>query len=267
MHRRFELLLLLLVARTLAACSCAGGFEFLDVARRALVIRGVVESYVNIEGRPFPVAMNVAIRDVMTGSYAPGTIRIIGDFGMSCVPYVSNFPIGTEWVFAVGGPVEVDGLGDENFSFPPCAGAWMMVLDGKANGGLSMGMGQHEIELSVLKELIANPDAQPNLQPMFASVRSSKEKDVIAPGVTGDQQLHLASSCLLESLNVEVVVGAQGNLLHYVPDRKVELCASNALYSLLHRWHFTPATQNGKPIAIRHSVPIKVAHDAPGGQH
>ncbi len=256
-------LVVFLFARTAAACSCAGGIGFLDVARGALVIRGVVESYVQPEGMQHPVAMNVTIRELVAGSYAPKTIRIIGDFGMSCVPYVSNFPLGTEWIFAIHGPVEVSGLGDENFSFPPCAGAWLTVVNGKANGELSMLLGIHEVDLPVLRELIANPASHGELRPMFASVRSSKDAGVAAPKITGSTQLHVPAKCPIEPLTVEVVIGPKCNLLQFVPDRKVDLCASNALYALVHRWCFTSATQNGTPIAVRHKVRVTIVHDSP----
>jgi hypothetical protein len=116
------------------ACSCAGSAPFLSVAPRSLVVHGVVRSYVTLAGHraPHPVAMDVTVKRTLHGRYTAKTIRIIGDFGMSCVPYVINFPIGTEWVFAVGGPVSVPQLGDENFSFSPCSSSAAPVKKGVA---------------------------------------------------------------------------------------------------------------------------------------
>jgi hypothetical protein len=134
--RRLLILGLVLFAavRSAEGCSCAGHAPFLAVARGSLVFDGVVRRYVSLSGgrAPHPVAMEVEIRRVLQGRYTAKTIRVIGDFGMSCVPYVSNFPLESEWVFAVSGPHAVAQLGDENFSFAPCSMAWARMHDGKA---------------------------------------------------------------------------------------------------------------------------------------
>ena len=78
----------------------------------------------------------VEVRETLRGEFRAKRITIIGDFGMSCIPYVSNFPIGTEWIMVVHGPIEVEGLGDENFRPPDCATAFLKVQDAKVKGAV-----------------------------------------------------------------------------------------------------------------------------------
>lgn len=128
------LLVLLALAPHAAGCMCAFLVDFVSASSGALVVRGVVREYVYAIGHGQPIAMKVEIREVLQGRYAASEITIIGDFGMSCIPYVSNFPIGTEWVMAVHGPVAIRGLGDENFQPRECAVAFRRVKDGKVSG-------------------------------------------------------------------------------------------------------------------------------------
>jgi hypothetical protein len=48
-----------------------------------------------------PVSMMIEILEVYKGAPASHTIIVQGDRGVQCRPYVSRFPIGTEWVFAL----------------------------------------------------------------------------------------------------------------------------------------------------------------------
>jgi len=144
--------LMLALAFESTACLCARHIEFEHAAAGALVVRGVVTEYVYAHRRGIPIAMKVEVREVLRGQYRAGTITVIGDFGASCIPYVSNFPVGTEWVMAVRGPSEVDGLGDENYAPPGCAAAFLRVKDGSvvlARQGV-----RAELSLSELRSLI-----------------------------------------------------------------------------------------------------------------
>lgn len=119
------------------ACSCGRFASFLESATRTpLVIRGTVRSYVHPPEFRHPLAMEVEVSEVLQGSYGASTIRILGDNGRSCLPYVSNFPVETEWIFAVTGPFRARQLGDENFTFPWCSSAALAVDKGRVTGNV-----------------------------------------------------------------------------------------------------------------------------------
>ena len=99
MHVRFFvswiLCVLALLRVDVLACSCiwAGPF-FTAGAREELIVRAKVVRYT-------AHAMDVEVHETFNGDPGVATIRIWGDTGILCRPYVTSFPIGTEWVFAV----------------------------------------------------------------------------------------------------------------------------------------------------------------------
>jgi hypothetical protein len=122
-------LVLLVMARPVLACSC--GFAAPFPSSGSLVIRGRPVEYHYASDVAHPVAMSVEVLEVMQGRFGARRITIMGDWGASCVPYVSNFSLGTEWLLSVGGPNRVPRFGDEVFSFPPCAQVGVEVIDGR----------------------------------------------------------------------------------------------------------------------------------------
>jgi hypothetical protein len=100
MHARFAgcslLVLLILLRADLLACSCRFAGPFFTVrANAALIVRATVVRYV-------AHGMDVEVHETFKGAPDARTIRIWGDTGIQCRPYVTAFPVGTEWVFAVG---------------------------------------------------------------------------------------------------------------------------------------------------------------------
>ena len=130
--------LALLLHANVFSCTCAG-YQPLLLSQYpgGIVFQGVVQRYITARGIRNPVAMDVEICRVLRGRYEAKTIRIVGDFGASCVPYVSRFPIATEWVFSVHGPMNVPDLGDENFGFELCSVSGLPVKDGRVKGPIS----------------------------------------------------------------------------------------------------------------------------------
>ena len=93
--------MLLLVAVVLAtpgaalACMCLWAGPFTKVALGAdLIVLGEVRAYERH-------GMEVAVLDVLKGDRARPLIKVWGDNGALCRPYVSTFPIGTRWIFAL----------------------------------------------------------------------------------------------------------------------------------------------------------------------
>lgn len=77
------------------ACSCLSYPPFFEVAPETeLVILGEVS-------RHEENSLYLVVEDVLSGEETRKEIRIWGDTGDLCRPYVSKFPPGTTWVFAV----------------------------------------------------------------------------------------------------------------------------------------------------------------------
>ena len=90
------LCVLMLVRVDVLTCTCVWGGPFLTVgAREGLIVRATVLSY-------SAHAMEVEVHETFKGDASAARIRIWGDTGALCRPYVTKFPVGTEWVFAVG---------------------------------------------------------------------------------------------------------------------------------------------------------------------
>ena len=109
----------------LLACTCVPAGPFLSVsARETLIVRGTVARYVGH-------GMDVDVRETLKGQPGAATVRIWGDTGLLCRPYVSQFPIGTEWVFAVRPSVE---RGESGYAISACGEYAMRVEKDRVSG-------------------------------------------------------------------------------------------------------------------------------------
>jgi hypothetical protein len=79
--------------------------------------------------------MDVEVLDVLKGTDHPGRMRIWGDNGAQCRPYVSAFPPGTEWIFAVSR--SRTGGDPGGFAVSICGEHWARVEGNTAVGRLS----------------------------------------------------------------------------------------------------------------------------------
>ena len=105
MRRAAALVLPVIILLTMApradACSCAWSGPFVQMAGSAdLVIRGVVRGHRHLRGA-LPLAMDVEVIEIFKGIALGRLIRVWGDNGAQCRPYVTAFPVGTHWVFAL----------------------------------------------------------------------------------------------------------------------------------------------------------------------
>ncbi len=83
------------------ACSCAAAASFQEAqARVPVIVRGRIANHVE-PGRKFHLAMLVDVAEVFRGGALPKHVRVWGDNGAQCRPYVAAFPIGTEWILAL----------------------------------------------------------------------------------------------------------------------------------------------------------------------
>jgi len=77
------------------ACTCADAKPFFEVAHKTpVIVYGDVESHDNN-------SLMFHITEVLHGVETRKRIRVWGDNGVLCRPYVSQFPVGTKWVFAI----------------------------------------------------------------------------------------------------------------------------------------------------------------------
>ncbi len=123
----FSTLLLTLPAY---ACSCAPSkSSFVQLTQRSeLVMRGkVVEYYWNkgdTEHKTTPLAMMVEVKEVYKGATKLSKITVWGDNGAQCRPYVTQFPIGTEWVLALSKDNETK---EGELAISVCGKYWLQV--------------------------------------------------------------------------------------------------------------------------------------------
>ena len=116
---------ILFLTPTAYACSCAKSDKsFVQLAKQSpLVIRGKVIKYHRSkddrEQRGKPQAMIVEVKEVYKGATKLAKVTVWGDNGMQCRPYVTQFPIGTEWVLALSkdywtqkGELAISGCGE-----------------------------------------------------------------------------------------------------------------------------------------------------------
>jgi len=91
-----SLVALLAVQHLAMACTCLWGGPFAKISLgQELVVYGEMLGY-------YRHSMEVKVLEVLKGKEEEGsTIRIWGDNGALCRPYVNGFPIGTRWIFAV----------------------------------------------------------------------------------------------------------------------------------------------------------------------
>lgn len=75
------------------------------------------------DGRP-PEYMEVEVISVLKGTTTKTILYIRGDDGSQCMRYVTNFPVGTEWIFAF-----------QYMSIPSC-GQYALKVEGSMVSGL-----------------------------------------------------------------------------------------------------------------------------------
>ena len=147
-----------------AACSCLWGGPFSKVAlgKEAIILGEIVSYYKN--------SMEVQVIDVIKGAEDRNTIRIWGDNGALCRPYVSGFPIGTTWVLALS-PLPVKTIGEQlklgseegfisspgnkEYAISVCGDFWLKVRHEEAVGRITVDHHSKLMERVPLKEIIA----------------------------------------------------------------------------------------------------------------
>lgn len=101
--RNFPLILIALIVIHVDqawACKCAWQGPFLEVASATpIIVKGRVIAHSSEQ--PIPLSFDFRVDNALRGEVG-GNIKIYGDNGMMCRPYVSKFPVNSEWVLALG---------------------------------------------------------------------------------------------------------------------------------------------------------------------
>ena len=104
------------------ACTCSWTGPLLRVAPASdLIVRGKVLAHFD-RSRGVNRAMDVEVYEVLKGSLKGRRVRIWGDDGAQCRPYVAGFPVGTEWIFAVSRR-----RGEPDYAISVCGEYWAHV--------------------------------------------------------------------------------------------------------------------------------------------
>ena len=118
------------------ACSCAWAGPFLKVAPTAeLILRAKVVGY-HGRSRDVALAMDVEVHEVFKGVAKASRLRIWGDNGAQCRPYVSGFPVQTEWIFAISRLTREKGV-DGDYYINGCGEYWARFENDYLTGRLS----------------------------------------------------------------------------------------------------------------------------------
>lgn len=125
--RILALLVTLLAPGVALACSCMWSGPFTKMALGTdLVVVAEVRSY-------YRHGMDVAVIDVLKGGEDRSVIRVWGDTGALCRPYVAAFPRGTRWIFALKREP-----GTRDYIISVCGEYWLEVRGDQAVGRIKV---------------------------------------------------------------------------------------------------------------------------------
>lgn len=139
-----------------AACSCMWAGPFLKVAPGAeVIVRARVVDY-HGRNRKVDLAMDIEVQEVIKGREVGKRVRVWGDNGAYCRPYVSGFPRGTEWLFAITrlkSTASDPGSAPGDYFINGCGAYWVRVEGESATGHIRAGNPGEPTQAMPLDEL------------------------------------------------------------------------------------------------------------------
>ena len=128
------------------ACSCTWGGPFTKVALGTdLIVLADVRSYDHHR-------MDVTIVEVLRGIETRRVIRVWGDDGALCRPYVSAFPRGTRWILALKRLREPAA---QDYTISICGDFWLVVRGDLAVGRILVPHHGRSLEAVPLADMLA----------------------------------------------------------------------------------------------------------------
>ncbi|MCU0582086.1 MAG: hypothetical protein MUF26_06505 [Syntrophales bacterium] len=145
-------LLYLLVSEGLG-CSCAWEGPFLKVAPQSpLIIHGHVLRH-HDGMQPF---IDILVLETLKGGLLDSGLQIQMEDGVHCRPNMQDFPVGTEWIFALNGPGAKPAQG---WALSHCGEYWLGIVNGHAFGRVDgRQLEKREISLADLRLSLGYPE-------------------------------------------------------------------------------------------------------------
>jgi hypothetical protein len=136
-------------------CSCVRTTPFLRYAAGVpVVVVGHVRNYGGSSSHGKPRWMDVQVSAVLKSPEQRTVIRVWGDDGYQCRPYVTEFPIGSTWVFALHFPMQEVPRSD--YTLMNCGETSLSVHGDLAHGVISgesvRGATEHDMPLAELQQ-------------------------------------------------------------------------------------------------------------------
>ena len=128
------------------ACSCTWGGPFTKVALGSdLIVLAEVRSY-------HRHSMAVTIVEVLEGTGTRQVLRVWGDNGALCRPYVTAFPRGSRWILALRALREPGG---QEYVISICGDFWLEVRGDQAVGRITVAEHGRPLETVPLSDMLA----------------------------------------------------------------------------------------------------------------
>ena len=114
-----------------------------------VLVHARVLEYGDYRGGDSPGSMIIEVLTPLRQAKAGERIKVWGDPGNLCRPYVSAFPRGTEWVFALGAERRSPPRqhSRQELAIGGCGAYWLAVRDGKVVGELHRARARDEMPL------------------------------------------------------------------------------------------------------------------------
>jgi hypothetical protein len=125
--------LLCALPRSATPCSCVRVEPFLRFqARMPVVLVGAIVRYGGDSRGGTPLWMELDVHAVWKGKEARRRVRIWGDNGFECRPYVTQFAVGSAWILALH--TGTTGVPKDDYVITNCGESWLPVIDYRARG-------------------------------------------------------------------------------------------------------------------------------------
>lgn len=120
-------------------CSCDWEGPFLEMAKESdLVAKIKVLEYqemMEIYEDSIPNVMIVEIVEIFKGKEERKQVKVWGDNGFLCRPYLSIFQVGSEWILNLNkGEKSLEGEAEEDYSLLICGENWLALEEGMLKG-------------------------------------------------------------------------------------------------------------------------------------